>query len=65
MSVHAGSVWIDQNFASLPQDLWVAVDAFRLVGENHDLSLLMSFLATQPVPLSDLTITFIPSGTFQ
>lgn len=65
MSVHAGSIWIDRNFSSVPQDLWVAVNSTRLVAENRDLSLLMSFLVQQRIPLNEITITFIPSGTIQ
>lgn len=65
MSVHAGSIWIDRNFASVPQDLWIAADATRLVGENRNLTLLLNFLVTQQFQLSDLTITYVPSGTFQ
>lgn len=65
MSVHAGSIWIDLNFPNVPQDIWVAANANRLVAENRDLVRLMSFLAAQRLLLSDLTITYIPSGTFQ
>lgn len=65
MSVHAGSIWIDQNFANVPQDLWIAVNATRLVAENRDLSLLMTFLAQRQVALSEVTITYLSSGTVQ
>lgn len=65
MAVHAGSIWIDQNFTNVPQDLWVAVNATRLVAENRDLSLLMTFLAQRQIALNEVTIAYIQSGTVQ
>lgn len=65
MSVHAGSIWIDQNFTRVPQDLWVAVGASGLVAENRDLSLLMNALARQQTPLDQVTITLLISGVLQ
>ena len=65
MSVHVGSIWIDQNFSNVPQDIWVAVGAAGIVGEGRDLPILMNFLASQQVRLSDVTIAFFPAGTFQ
>lgn len=65
MSVHAGSIWIDQNFTNVPQDLWVAVGSTGIVAEGRDLTLLMNFLASRQVPLAQVTITFLISGTLQ
>lgn len=66
MSVHPGSIWIDQNFAAqVPQDLWIAADATRLVGENANYDDLIAFLLRQNVPLQNVTIAYFPAGTFQ
>jgi hypothetical protein len=65
MAVHAGSIWIDQNLSSVPQDVWVAVNAAGMVSESRNLGFLMGFLVSQEVSLADVTIAFIPAGTFQ
>jgi len=66
MSVHPGSVWIDRNFATLvPQDLWVAANATRLVAENVNYDDLIAFLILQNIPLQDVTIAYFPAGVFQ
>jgi hypothetical protein len=65
MSVHAGSIWIDQNLANIPQDVWVATNATGLISESRNLGVLMNFLVLQQVPLVGVTIAYIPAGTFQ
>ncbi|NUA26315.1 hypothetical protein [Cupriavidus basilensis] len=66
MSVHPGSVWIDQNFATqVPQDRWVAADATGLVAENVNYDDLIAYLRRQNVSLQDVTIAYFPAGAFQ
>lgn len=65
MSIHAGSLWIDQNMTRVPQDLWLAVGSTGIVAEDSDLSRLMNFMARNQIPLSQVTITILISGTLQ
>ena len=65
MSVHAGSIWLDNNFSDDLQDRWVAANAERLVAENRDYDALIAFLQTQDISLQDVTIAYFHSGTFQ
>ena len=51
MSVHPGSIWIDNNVGQAPQDIWVAVNATGVVAEHTDLTLLMEYLSRQVYPL--------------
>lgn len=65
MSVHPGSIFIDNNVAGLPQGLWIAVNSVRMVGENSNYDALMAFLQQQRIPLQTVTIAFLPDGTYQ
>ncbi|WP_306393608.1 hypothetical protein [Telluria beijingensis] len=65
MSVHAGSIWIDNHLQNVPRDLWVAVDAQRLVGESQRYDDLVAYLVRQQIPLSSITIAYLPTGILQ
>lgn len=65
MSVHAGSIWIDNHPQSIPLDLWIAVDATRLVAENPRYDGLIAFLVRSQIPIASLTIAYFPSGALQ
>ncbi len=65
MSVHPGSIWFDNNFANVPQDIWVAANGTRLVGENRDYDALLAFLQRQGIPLQEVTIAYFYSGPLQ
>ncbi len=65
MSVHPGSIWIDNHFQNVPIGLWVAANANRQVAEDYDYDKLIAFLQSQNIPLQTLTIAYIPAGTYQ
>ncbi len=65
MSVHAGSIWIDENQDRIPQDLWIAANANGLVGESRELPQLLEALLSRNILLSEVTLAYIHSGVVQ
>lgn len=65
MSVHAGSIWIDENQDRLPQDLWIAANANGLVDESRELPQLLEALNVRNILLSEVTLAYIHSGVVQ
>ena len=60
MSVHAGSKWIETNWATLPQGFWVAADATHIVAEDRDLTNVYAALVRLQVSLGLVTIVYVP-----
>jgi hypothetical protein len=65
MSVHPGSLWLDRNWSRLPQGLWVAADASRVVVEARTVVDLYRSLQNVQVRVDDVTIAYIPAGVIQ
>ncbi|GAA0692258.1 hypothetical protein GCM10009022_13890 [Vreelandella titanicae] len=65
MAVHAGSLFIDANWSSLPRGLWVVANAQNIVAEDSDLNRLYSFLNSRGYNLVDVTIVYVPDGVVQ
>ena len=60
MSVHNGSIWIDNNWALLPLGMWVAASANRIEAESPDYNGLIALLIGRGVGFSDVTVVFVP-----
>ena len=58
-SRHPGSVWIEQNRESLPDNHWVAASANGLVAEGATIGELMSEIDRRNAKPADLAIAFI------
>jgi hypothetical protein len=65
MSIHPGSIWIDQNWNRLPDGFWIAARGTGVVSEHTTYSGLIANIANRRVPLSDVTIIYIPHGVVQ
>lgn len=65
MSVHPGSIWIDNNSSSVPQDLWIAADANGIVAQDPDYEALITILQRRGISFGDITIAYLPSGIVQ
>ena len=65
MSKHPGSVWIDQNFDTLPKNQWIAVDENGLVEHDSDFKTLIKKLESRGIDLSNVSLTFVPEGVYQ
>lgn len=62
MSRHPASIWLDQNYNTLPANEWVAADKDGLVEHDHDYGTLYKKLKSRNINLSDVVVTFIPDG---
>lgn len=56
---HPGSVWIDVNRSTLPNNEWVAADKNGLVDHDPSIDSLMKRLQSKNVKMEDLCIAFI------
>ena len=65
MSVHPGSIFIDQNWGNLPRGLWVAATANHIVAEGHDYDDVILIVRNRNILLSDVAIVFVPTGIIQ
>jgi hypothetical protein len=65
MAVHAGSIWMDQNWGSLPAGFWVAASASGIVAEDRDYDLMLAAVSRQGIALSDVAIILVPVGVIQ
>ena len=65
MSVHAGSIWIDNNLAEAPKDKWLAVAEHGIVEQNEDIVKLYADLEGRSIGLGTITIAFLPGGIRQ
>jgi hypothetical protein len=65
MSVHPGSIWLDNNWSQLPRDFWVAADNNGIVSEDKDLANVYSELRRRGINLPDVTIAYVPDGVIQ
>ena len=55
---HPGSVWINSNCASLPNNEWVAADKNGLVDHDSLLDLLMQKIASKGIKAEDVAIAY-------
>jgi hypothetical protein len=65
MSIHPGSLWLDQNWATLPRGRWVAANATGLLESSTDYVFLRNILQRMQVSLDDVTIAYVPAGIVQ
>jgi hypothetical protein len=59
MAVHPGSRWLDRNWASLPNNLWVAASGNGVVAENRIFDRLIDELRRRAIDLNTVTIVFV------
>lgn len=65
MSVHPGSIWLDNNWGAYPSGLWIAANATRMIAESPDYDDLIAYLRRQQIPLNELTVAYFVPGGFQ
>jgi hypothetical protein len=65
MAVHAGSIWLDQNWGRFPTAIWVAANASGVVAEHPDYDQMIDGVRRQGIDLSDVTILLVPRGVVQ
>lgn len=65
MAVHAGSLWLEENWTHLPPGLWVAAHAEGIVAEDRELNNVYHVLSRRGYKLVDVTIVFVPDGVIQ
>lgn len=65
MAVHPGSIWLDDHWIQLPEDLWVAANYGGIVAEAKELESIYSALQERNIKLKDVTIAYIPEGVIQ
>lgn len=65
MAVHAGSLWMEENWKRLPPGLWVAANAEAIITEDRSLANVYDFLSRWNYKLPDVTIVFVPEGIIQ
>ena len=65
MAVHAGSLWMEENWTRLPPGLWVATNAEGIIVEDRSLASVYNFLRRENYKLPDVTIVFVPVGIIQ
>lgn len=65
MSVHPGSIWLDRNWPTPGQSLWVAATAIGVVSEADTYPLLITRLRNQRINFRDVTIAHVLVGVVQ
>jgi hypothetical protein len=60
---HPGSVWIDNNRGSLPDNEWVAADASGLVASDPSIDNLMAKIRDKHLDPVEVAIAFITSDS--
>ena len=65
MAQHLGSIWLDNNWANLPNNLWVAATGNGIVDENRSLERLINALRLKNINLDDVTIVFVTFDILQ
>lgn len=67
MSVHPGSIWLENNWTPniLPDGQWVAADYRGVLEHAPSLALLYQILLRMNVPLDTVTIAYIWFGEIQ
>ena len=65
MSIHPGSIWLDQNWPTPGVSIWVAADRSGIVSEADTFPLLIARIRAQGLNLRDLAIAQIPVGIVQ
>lgn len=56
---HPGSLWINQNRNSLPNDEWVAANANGLVDHDPNITVLMNRLKARGITYDSVALAFI------
>lgn len=56
---HPGSVWIDANYSTLPNNEWVAADKNGLVDHDPSINSLMERLKKKNIKMDDICLAFI------
>lgn len=62
-SRHPGSVWIDNNRATLPNNQWVAADSSGLVADDPSIDGLMAKIRDKHLDPAHVAIAFITSDS--
>lgn len=66
MSVHPGSIWIDQHpAAELPRDAWFAANGNGVVAASETYDGLLEWLIARDIRLDSVAIAYFTSGVFQ
>jgi hypothetical protein len=65
MAQHPGSIWLDNNWSTLPNNLWVAATGSGLVEENRSFDRLINALRHRNINLDDVTIVFVTFDILQ
>lgn len=60
MSVHNGSLWIDNNWTALPPGRWVAASIVGIAAESSTYDGLIASLIQKGIGFADVTVVFVP-----
>ena len=63
MSVHPGSIWLDNNWDTLPKGFWVAANNDGIVTQDRDLPNVYTDLNRRNTATDQVAIAFIPTDT--